>query len=186
MTRWKWPGWAIGWPALFPYLPTGMSGSSRSEVLKVCGGAVTVVFAFVLIGAGVQLARNAEGYKVKTAALEEVAGAPVTVVDDEPSAAPPPPVLATADADTPPPAPSDPSPPPTAPGPGPGPGGGDGDGPDDPPPTTVPPALEPIVGLVDEITGATGDALDGTGTTDSNPIDGVTETVDQATADLGL
>lgn len=185
MTRWKWPGWAIGWPALFPYLPTGMSGSSRSGVLKVCGGVVTVVFAFVLIGAGVQLARNAEGYKVKTAALEEVAGAPVTVIDDEPSAAPPPPVLATADAETPPSAPSGATPPPTTPTPGPT-DGGDGGGDDDDPTPELPPELDPIVGLVDDIAGATSETLGGATATDSNPVDGATQTVDQATADLGL
>lgn len=165
-----------------------MSGSSRSRVLKAIGGAVTVVAAFALIGAGVQLARNVEGYEVQTAALDEIDGAPATVVDDAPaSAAPAPPVVADDDAAVIPRPPSGGSaPPPNNPNPGGG-GGGGGGGPD-PTDPDVPPELEPIIGLVDDVTSATDETLGGSGTTSSGEtvVDGVTGTVGETTPQLGL
>ena len=182
-----------------PYLLRGMSASSRSRVLKAIGGATTVVVAFVLIGAGVQLARNAEGYEVRTAALDEIDGAPVTVIDDAAgSVAPTPPVLPAADAASRPAAPTGPSAPPgggTTDGGGSGDGDGDGDGSTDP---EVPPELDPIVGLVDDITGATSETLGGTSESDEtlidstlestvdSTVDSTTETLDDTTSTLGL
>lgn len=169
-----------------------MSGSSRSRVLKAIGGAVTVVTAFALIGAGVQLARNAEGYEVQTAALDEIDGAPATVVDDAPtSAAPAPPVVADDDAAVIPRPPSGGSaPPPNNPNPGGG-GGGGGGGPGgggDPTDPDVPPELEPIIGLVDDVTSATEETLGGSGTTsgEKTVVDTVTGTVGETTPQLGL
>lgn len=163
-----------------------MSGSSRSGLLKALGAAVTVIVAFALIGAGVQLARSAEGYKVKTAALGELASAPVTVIDDDaPSAAPSPPVLTPEEADA----------PPTrgagrggrgggAPPGGGGPGGGGGDDGDGSTPVPVPSELDPIVGLVDDVTGATSGALPDDDENSSDPTAGETvdATVDETTA----
>ena len=168
-----------------------MSGSSRSRVLKAIGGTATVVVAFALIAAGVQLARNAEGYEVRTAALDELDGAPVTVIDDEAgSVAPTPPVLPTADAASPASTPARTTPLPgggTTDGGDRGDGGGDGDDPTDP---EVPPELDPIVGLVDDITGATSETLGGTSESDETLIDGtlegtVSSTVDSTTETLG-
>ena len=153
---------------------------------------LTVVVAFALIGAGVQLARNAEGYKVKTAALEDVAGAPVTVVDDDaPSAAPPPRVVVNAAPSTTPSTLGGGANPGGTPGPGTGGGGGGGGGDDDPTDPELPPELAPIVGLVDDIAGATTEALGGSATeSDANVIDALEErvgaTVDAAGANLGL
>ena len=148
-------------------------------MLKAAGGFVTVVAAFALIGAGVQMARNTEGYQVKTAALGEVAGAPVTVIDDDPgSAAPTPPVLTSEDASLSPALQSSGTTPPGGGLGGVG-GGGTGDdgsgGGDDPSGPEVPPELDPIVGLVDDITGATTAALDPTSETDAGLIDSATE-----------
>lgn len=169
-----------------------MSGSSRSRVLKAIAGAATIVAALGLIGAGVQLARNAEGHEVQTAALDEIDGAPATVVDDAPaSAAPAPPVVADDDAATTPRPPSGGgAPPPNNPNPGGG-GGGGGGGPGgggDPTDPDLPPELEPIIGLVDDITSATEETLGGFGSTSSDEtvVDGVTGTVGETTPQLGL
>ena len=164
-----------------------MSFSSRSGLLKVVGGAATVVVAFVLIGAGVQLARNAEGYEVKTGALDEIAGAPATVIDDAPaSEAPTPPVVEDPGAPVAPTSPSGNTPPPGGgSGPGDGTGGDDGGG-DDPSDPVTPPELDPIIGLVDDITGATTETLDGTNESNGTLIDSTTETLDDTTSSLGL
>ena len=162
---------------------------------------MTVVVAFALIGAGVQLARNAEGHQVQTAALDEIDGAPATVVDDAPaSAAPAPPVVADEDvAVGPPPSGGGAVPPPNNPGPG-GPGGDGGEDPGggDPTDPDVPSELEPIIGLVDDVTSSTSDAFgdpgtaeeSGTATTEETVIDEVTGTVDatldETTSQLGL
>jgi hypothetical protein len=174
-----------------------MSGSSRSRVLKAIGGGATVVVAFALIGAGVQLARNAEGYEVQTAALEEIDGAPATVIDDgDDSVAPRPPVIPTAEAAVPPAPRTDSTPPPDGGNTDGGGGDGSGGGSDDPTDPDVPPELEPIIGLVDEITTATGETLGGTTESESDEtlidstvdplVDNTTETLDDATSSLGL
>ena len=168
-----------------------MSGSSRSRVLKAIGGAATVVVAFALIGAGVQLARNAEGYEVQTAALDEIDGAPATVIDDESvSVAPTPPVLPAGQAAVTPAPPTGNAAPPGGDTNDGGDGGDEGGSGDDPTDPDVPPELDPIIGLVDDITGATTETLDGTSESDDtlidSTVDSTVETLDDTTSSLGL
>lgn len=151
-----------------------MSASSRSGLLKVVGAGATIMVALVLIGSGVQLARNAGGNEVRAGALGEIDGVPVTVIDDGPAATPPPAVPVVSPVA--PAAPVSPTgPAPTAPGAPPTGGGGEPDddgGNDSPVPgVDVPPEVEPIIGLIGDVTGAVGDASSPTGQIVDDTVD---------------